>query len=82
MGNKEEVYRVWNMYRSIFFIVSNWGYYVVIFFFIRLGDIEGVEKIYEEWFLVKVNYDFRIGNFFMGWYVKEEFFEKVKGFFD
>ncbi|KAK9742734.1 hypothetical protein RND81_03G194300 [Saponaria officinalis] len=82
VGNKDEVYRVWNIYKSIFTNVPNWGYHSVISSLVRLGDIEGAEKLYEEWLPVKFTYDPKIGNLLMGWYVKEASFEKVKGFFD
>ncbi|KAL9234342.1 hypothetical protein vseg_009225 [Gypsophila vaccaria] len=82
VGNKEEVYRVWNIYKSIFTNIPNWGYHSVISALVRLGDIEGAEKLYGEWLQVKFSYDPKIGNLIMGWYAKEEPFEKVKGFFD
>ncbi|XP_057532582.1 pentatricopeptide repeat-containing protein At1g02150 [Amaranthus tricolor] len=82
LGNKDEVYRVWNTYKSIFPNIPNWGYHAAISSLIRLGDIEGAEKIYEEWLPVKVSYDPKVANLLMGWYVREEPFEKVKSFFD
>ncbi|XP_021755218.1 pentatricopeptide repeat-containing protein At1g02150-like [Chenopodium quinoa] len=82
LGNKEEVYRVWNTYKSTFSNVPNWGYHSVISSLIRLADIEGAEKIYEEWLSVKASYDPKVANLLMGWYVREEPFEKVKSFFD
>ncbi|KAL9245233.1 hypothetical protein vseg_018909 [Gypsophila vaccaria] len=82
LGNREEVYRVWKSYKSTFPSIPNWGYHSVISALVRLGDIEGAEKLYEEWLPVKTSYDPRIGNLLMGWYVKEEPFEKLKLFFD
>ncbi|KNA14339.1 hypothetical protein SOVF_108240 [Spinacia oleracea] len=82
LGNKEEVYRVWNTYKTTFPNVPNWGYHSVISSLIRLGDIEGAEKIFEEWLPIKVSYDPKVANLLMGWYVREEPFEKAKSFFD
>lgn len=82
LGNKEEVYRVWNTYKSIFPNIPNWGYHAVISSLIRLGDIEGAEKIYEEWLPIKASYDPKVANLLLGWYVREEPFEKAKSFFD
>ncbi|XP_021756415.1 pentatricopeptide repeat-containing protein At1g02150-like [Chenopodium quinoa] len=82
LGNNEEVYRVWNTYKSTFANVPNWGYHSVISSLARLADIEGAEKIYEEWLSVKASYDPKVANLLMGWYVREEPFEKVKSFFD
>ena len=82
LGKKEEVYRVWGLYKSKFPKVPNWGYHAVISACIRLGDIEGAEKFYQEWFQGMSHYDARIGNLLMGWYAHEEPFEKAKRFFD
>uniref|UniRef100_A0A7C9AIN7 Pentacotripeptide-repeat region of PRORP domain-containing protein n=1 Tax=Opuntia streptacantha TaxID=393608 RepID=A0A7C9AIN7_OPUST len=82
LGNKQEVYRVWNMYKSTFPTMTNWGYHRVISSLIKLGDIEGAEKIYEEWLSMKVSYDPKISNLLMSSYAKEGSFDKIKGFFD
>ncbi|KAA8515830.1 hypothetical protein F0562_018559 [Nyssa sinensis] len=82
VGKKEEVHRVWNIYKSVFPNITNLGYQAVISSLVRLGDIEGAEGIYEEWLSVKTTYDPRIGNLLMGWYVKKGVFEKAKAFFD
>ncbi|XP_074280042.1 pentatricopeptide repeat-containing protein At1g02150-like [Silene latifolia] len=82
LGNRDEVYRVWNVYKSVMSNIPNWGYHSVISSLVRLGDIEGAEKLYEEWLPVKTSYDPKVGNLLIGWYVKKEPFEKVKGFFD
>ncbi|XP_065859115.1 pentatricopeptide repeat-containing protein At1g02150 [Euphorbia lathyris] len=71
VGNKEEVHRVWNVYKSIFPSIPNLGYHAIISSLIRMDDIGGAEKIYEEWLAVKVSYDPRIGNLLMGWYVRQ-----------
>ncbi|KAJ9188554.1 hypothetical protein P3X46_003903 [Hevea brasiliensis] len=82
VGNKEEVYRVWNIYKSIFTSIPNLGYHAIISSLVRMGDIETAEKIYEEWLPTKTSYDPRIGNLLMGWYVKEGNLDKAESFFN
>ncbi|XP_050236324.1 pentatricopeptide repeat-containing protein At1g02150 [Mercurialis annua] len=82
IGNKVELYRVWNIYKSIFPSIPNLGYHAIISSLIRMEDIEGAEKIYEEWLPVKLSYDPRIGNILMGWYVKDGNLDKAESFFD
>ncbi|KAM7274576.1 hypothetical protein ACFE04_016442 [Oxalis oulophora] len=81
-GNKDEVYRVWSIYKSVFPVVPNLGYHAVISSLVRISDIEGAEKIYEEWLSIKTSYDPRIANLLMSWYIKEGDFEKVESLFD
>ncbi|WKA05314.1 hypothetical protein VitviT2T_023288 [Vitis vinifera] len=81
-GNKAEVYRAWNIYKSKFPNIPNLGYHALISSLVRVGDLEGAEKIYEEWLSVKSSYDPRIGNLLLGCYVKEGFLEKAEGFLD
>ncbi|KAH7576187.1 hypothetical protein JRO89_XS01G0009000 [Xanthoceras sorbifolium] len=82
VGNKEEVYRVWNLYKSVFPSTPNLGYHAVISSLIRIGDIEGVENIYEEWLSVKQSYDPRITNLLMSRYVQEGNFDKAETVFN
>ncbi|KAL5862395.1 hypothetical protein ACOSQ4_003691 [Xanthoceras sorbifolium] len=82
VGNKEEVYRVWNLYKSVFPSTPNLGYHAVISSLIRIGDIEGVENIYKEWLSVKQSYDPRITNLLMSRYVQEGNFDKAETVFN
>lgn len=49
---------------------------------VRLDDIEGEENIYDEWLSVKSNYDPRIANTFVLFYVKEGNIDKANSFFE
>ncbi|KAL3537088.1 hypothetical protein ACH5RR_000454 [Cinchona calisaya] len=80
VGNKEEVYRVWNLYKSIFPNIPNLGYHAVISSLNRLGDIEGAEKMYNEWLSVKSMFDPRIGNLLLACYIRNGFTEKAEAF--
>ncbi|KAK4488559.1 hypothetical protein RD792_004323 [Penstemon davidsonii] len=81
-GNKEAVYRVWNVYKSSFVNIPNLGYHAVISSLVRLDEIEGAEKIYNDWLTVKTFYDPRVGNLLLGSYVRKGLSEKVESFFD
>lgn len=81
IGKKEEVYRVWNTYKSIFPTIPNLGYHAIISSLVRIGDIEGAEKLYEEWLSVKSSYDARLGNLLLAWYVKNGNIVKAQDFF-
>ncbi|KAK3195229.1 hypothetical protein Dsin_026539 [Dipteronia sinensis] len=82
VGNKEEVYRVWKIYKSVFPSIPNLGYHAVMSSLIRICDIEGVENIYEEWLTVRLSYDPRIANLIMGWYVKQGDFDQAETFYN
>ncbi|XP_042509656.1 pentatricopeptide repeat-containing protein At1g02150 [Macadamia integrifolia] len=82
IGKKEEIYRVWDIYKSSFPTIPNLGYHAVIASLVRLDDIQGAEKIYEEWQLVRSTWDPRICNLLMGWYIKEGLVEKAESFFN
>lgn len=82
VGKKDEVYRVWNIYRSLFQNVPNLGYHAMISSLVRLDDIDGAEKLYEEWLSVRSTYDPRIVNLLMSWYVKNELLEKAENLFN
>lgn len=81
VGKKEEVLRVWDVYKSTFPTIPNLGYHALISSLIRLNDIEVAEKIYEEWISVKSRYDPRIGNLLLGWYVRQGS-DKAAAFYD
>ncbi|XP_058104081.1 pentatricopeptide repeat-containing protein At1g02150-like [Magnolia sinica] len=82
IGEKDEVYRIWNYYKSSFPSIPNMGYHSMISSLARLGDIEGAEAVYEEWLSVRSSYDPRICNILMGWYIKEGLLKKAEDFFD
>ncbi|XP_010479321.1 PREDICTED: pentatricopeptide repeat-containing protein At1g02150-like [Camelina sativa] len=82
VGNKKELYRVWHVYKSVAPSVPNLGYHALVSSLVRMGDIEGAEKVYEEWLPVKSSYDPRIPNLLMNAYVKNDQLEKAEGLFD
>ncbi|PON58831.1 Tetratricopeptide-like helical domain containing protein [Parasponia andersonii] len=82
VGNREEIYRVWNIYKSVFPSVPNLGYLAIISSLLRIGDIDGSEKIYEEWLPVRSSYDPRIANLFMVYHIRKGNLEKALSFID
>lgn len=82
LGKREEVYRVWNWYKSTFPSMLNLGYQTMLSSLIKMGDIKGAEEIYEDWLSVTSNYDPRICQIPMGWYARQGLVDKAKGLLD
>ncbi|GER49392.1 pentatricopeptide repeat-containing protein [Striga asiatica] len=82
MGRKEEVYRIWNIYKALFANIPNYGYQAVIYALIQSDDIEGAEEMYDEWLSVKSAFDPRIGNLLLGAYLKDGLSQKAETLFD
>ncbi|XP_073291319.1 pentatricopeptide repeat-containing protein At1g02150 [Primulina huaijiensis] len=81
-GKKDEVFRMWNIYKSTFSNIPNSGYHTLISSLVRLGDIDEAEKRYDEWLSVKSAYDPRIANLLLSFYTKKGLSEKAWTFFD
>ncbi|BAT96847.1 hypothetical protein LR48_Vigan11g163600 [Vigna angularis] len=82
IGNKDEIYRVWNIYKSVFpKNTPNLGYHAVISSLVKVDDIAGAEKLYKEWVSVKLSYDPRVGNLLLDWYVEAGDMHKALSFF-
>ncbi|CAN7138518.1 unnamed protein product [Brassica rapa subsp. narinosa] len=82
VGNKKELFRVWNVYKSVVPSIPNLGYHALVSSLVRMGDVEAAEKVYEEWLPVKSSYDPRIPNLLMNVYVKNDQLDKAEGLFD
>ncbi|XP_017978346.1 PREDICTED: pentatricopeptide repeat-containing protein At2g20710, mitochondrial [Theobroma cacao] len=59
IGEKDEIYRIWNRYKEMG-IIYNKGYKTLISALLKLDQVEGAEKIFEEWHSKKLSYDTRI----------------------
>ncbi|KAF3441503.1 hypothetical protein FNV43_RR15417 [Rhamnella rubrinervis] len=61
IGKKDEVLRLWEVYKNQQ-KVYNKGYGSVITSLLKLDDIEGAEKVFEEWESKNLNYDTCVPN--------------------
>ncbi|KAE9461875.1 hypothetical protein C3L33_06233, partial [Rhododendron williamsianum] len=66
-GNKDELYRIWNLYKENVKIYNK-GYLTMVSSLSKFNDIEGAEKIFKEWKSRGLSYDFRIPNFLIDAY--------------
>lgn len=76
-GRKDEVYRVWNLYKNIgkFY---NHGYLCLLSSLAKLDCIDDVEKIYEEWEAQNTYFDFHVPNLLVTIYCKKGLLEKAE----
>ncbi|KAL0905017.1 hypothetical protein M5K25_027188 [Dendrobium thyrsiflorum] len=72
IAKRDEVYRIWKRYKSTFPGIMNSGYQSMLSSLVKLGDIEGAEKIYEEWLSSTSRLDPRICNIVMRCYVRKD----------
>lgn len=76
-GRKEELYRVWNTYKASNGLMDK-PYACMISSLAKLDDIEGAEKIFEEWESRCTMYDFRVLNRLLIAYCRKGLFEKAE----
>ncbi|KAK7272369.1 hypothetical protein RJT34_28910 [Clitoria ternatea] len=69
IGNKDEVYRLWNRCKSLY-ISYNSTYLSMLCSLWKLKDIEGAEKVLEEWESISTRFDYRIPNLMISAYCK------------
>ncbi|KAJ3680611.1 hypothetical protein LUZ60_016889 [Juncus effusus] len=76
IGKKDEVYRIWNWYKTSFPSALNAGYKSMFQALIKLNDLEGAELLYEEWLTSAPSFDPRISQILMSWYCNNGFTNK------
>lgn len=77
-GNKEELFRFWSWYKENEKIYNK-GYKCMMSSLMKFDDVEGAEKILEEWESANnLSYDFSIPNFLIDAYCKNGFVDKAK----
>ncbi|CAM8992535.1 unnamed protein product [Rhodiola kirilowii] len=82
VGDKDEVYRIWSLYLAMS-RYHNSGYLMMISSLAKLGDITGVEKIYEHWDLgSKTCFDLRVPNLMISVYSTQGHLESAKAVVD
>ncbi|KAM3343627.1 pentatricopeptide repeat-containing protein, mitochondrial [Capsicum galapagoense] len=81
-GKKEELHRVWDLYKQQYQQIYNKGYISIMNSLMKFDDIEGVEQIFEEWESRGLSYDFRIPNILIGAYCKNGVLRKAEALID
>ncbi|KAJ4837316.1 hypothetical protein Tsubulata_031456 [Turnera subulata] len=77
-GNKDEVYRVWNLCKRIK-MFSNSSYLCVISALSKVNDIDGAESVWEEWLSVEKKFvDIRVPNLMITAFAKKGLWEKAE----
>ncbi|XAR55497.1 hypothetical protein NMG60_11035578 [Bertholletia excelsa] len=77
MGKKDEVYRVWNLCKKTG-KVYNMSYLAVMSSLLKLGDLDGMVKIFEEWEATKTYVDLRIYNLLISGYCRNGLLDKAE----
>ncbi|KAL5581794.1 hypothetical protein UlMin_014236 [Ulmus minor] len=75
--NKEELYRVWNKYKPSNGLIDA-PYSCMIRSLLKLDDIDGAERIYEEWESKCKIYDFRVLNTLLFGYCRKGLLDKAE----
>lgn len=75
-SHKQELYRVWNLYKPSYECPE--AYSCMITCLTKLDDIEGAEKIFQEWECECTMYDFRVLNRLLSAYCKRCLFDKAE----
>ncbi|KAH7844615.1 hypothetical protein Vadar_029939 [Vaccinium darrowii] len=70
IGKKNEVYRIWGLYKNLGRIYHR-SYLRMISSLVKLDDLDGAEKIWEEWEAVKEYFDSRIPSLIISAYCKK-----------
>ncbi|KAJ0051356.1 hypothetical protein Pint_02235 [Pistacia integerrima] len=78
-GNKHEVCRIWNLYKNIG-KVYNSGYVCIISSLMKLEDIDGAEKILEEWESADTVFDVRVPNIVISGYCRKGLLGKAEAY--
>ncbi|KAL6988673.1 hypothetical protein U1Q18_014429 [Sarracenia purpurea var. burkii] len=79
IGMKEEVLRLWEVHKKTEKIYNK-SYISMITSLLKFDDIDGAEKIFEEWESSELFYDFRVPNFLIGAYCRKGLVEKAEAF--
>ncbi|KAJ1389744.1 Tetratricopeptide-like helical domain superfamily [Sesbania bispinosa] len=80
IGRKDDVYRIWNIMCKNFNISHNSSYISMLSSLSKLNDIDGAERILEEWEFGNTSFDIRIPNLMMTAYCKNGLLEKAEAY--
>ncbi|KAA8524401.1 hypothetical protein F0562_010808 [Nyssa sinensis] len=76
-GKKDEVYRIWNLYKKIG-RVYNMSYLCMVSALVKLDDLDGAEKILVEWEAENKYFDFRVPNLLVSAYCRKGLFVEAE----
>ncbi|KAK7401962.1 hypothetical protein VNO78_13868 [Psophocarpus tetragonolobus] len=79
IGNKDEVFRLWHMCKNLK-KPNNSTYVSMLSSLVKLDDIDGAEKILDEWECIYANFDARIPNIMISAYCKWGQFDKADAY--
>lgn len=80
LGEKEDVYRIWDLYKKTWRKVNNTGYHHMVSSLVKLDDFEGAEKILTEWESVTDFFDFWVVNVLVNGYSKKGYWKKAESY--
>eukprot|EP01018_Ginkgo_biloba_P008859 Gb_20238 [translate_table: standard] len=80
--NIVEVYRIWRLLKVAFPKLTNTSYICILTSLVKLGDVPGAEKCFEEWESDGLSYDIRVPNVLIGAYVGKGMLEKAELFLE
>lgn len=80
-SNLHEVQRIWTCLKSASRITTNMSYLVMLQALARLEEINGLKKLFEEWESTCSNYDMRLANTVIGFYLKHDMIEEAEKIF-
>lgn len=72
ISNLDEVHRIWKLLRSDFPRMINLDYIIILQALERLNDIDGFKKLYSEWESTFTNFDTRVTNIAIKFYLGRE----------
>ncbi|XP_045800707.1 pentatricopeptide repeat-containing protein At2g20710, mitochondrial-like [Trifolium pratense] len=79
IGNKDEVYRLWNRCKNLRNSFNS-SYLCMLSSLVKLDDVEGAEKILQEWESGNPRFDIRIPNMMITAYCKWGLFDKAEAY--
>lgn len=77
--NKDEVYRMWDFYRNMGKVLNS-GYICMISSLVKLDDIDGAKKIFEEWESGDTFFDIRVPRVLITGYCKKGLLEEAEAY--
>ncbi|CAI9089412.1 OLC1v1023981C1 [Oldenlandia corymbosa var. corymbosa] len=81
LGEKDKVLQIWNKHKKRG-NVANTDYFYIMSCLVRLDDIDGAEKVFQEWESAKTKHEFRIPNSLINAYSKKGLLPKAEALFN